>query len=215
MRRNRTGRRQKNRYRKHAVPDLAGYKPRNAKEAAAIRRLSDIYKDHHWGAPADRVIHVKDSLVPDVSAMGKLEELDLPRVGGPIEFPEGNWVAWNPKHPRRRLYVVLNPATKEKMRRMMKRAGRTVPIQQIARTAGGKQARYRLPDVKGIPLGPCVSIVYACLKRGDDDDIGGSSYIHEFGKDPDGKVPWGAIDVSGRLWLCGGDMDVVEAGIVG
>ena len=191
--------------------------PHNPAEMQKVRELARVYTDHHWGAPPDKVIRVKDSLIPDVTAMGKLRELILEHHGG-VKFGPGSWVAWNHRHPRHRLYLVLGSETKESLRNAMKHLKPTEAIQKIAERAGGAQVQYKLPNVKGYDLGPLLGEVYWVWKRGDDDDADppGSSYIHEHGGDGmGGTLPHVAIDVAGRLWVCGGDYDVSEAGIVG
>lgn len=192
--------------------------PRNPREAQAVQEMAKTYTDYHWGAHPDKVIRIKDPLIPNVTAMGKLRSLILEKYGE-IHFPAGVWVAWHNKHPRHRLYLpITNPAVKEELRNAMKHLGPTEPLQVIAKRAGGEQARYALPNVKAYDLGPLLGEVYWAWKKGDDDDASppGSSYIHEHGQDGmGGTLPHVAVDVSGRLWIVGGDYHVKEAGIVG
>lgn len=194
---------------------LSDFKPKDAAEAKAVKKLAGVYKDYHWGAPAGKVFRINDSLIPHLTAMGKLNQLNVGGVGM-IDFPEGCWVAWDPKHPRKRLYLVIPPAVREKFRNAIKHAEKVEPIQAIANRAGGEQARYKLPAVKGVEIGPIEEIVYTTWKKGDDDDKGGCGYIHEFGGDGlSGYLPVLAVDVSGRLWVCGGSYHTAAAGVTG
>jgi hypothetical protein len=143
--------------------------------------------------------------------MGRLEQIET-RDHGAMDFPEGCWLAWDPRHPRQHLHIILTSAMREKFRSLMKHAKNTMPIQRIAERAGGEQARHPLPNVKGVSLGPIASETYFTEKTGDD----WSSYVHEHGGDGlGGHLPYLAMDVSGRLWFCGGSLMVREAGIVG
>ncbi len=199
--------------RNRGAPDAAvvPYEPRTPAEKRAVSELAKTYTDYHWGAKPNKIFKVNDPLIPNVTSMGRLISFDT-ETEGEITFPKGCWLAWNPKHPRHRLYVILSAKMREKFRNVMKHAPHTEPIQKIAERAGGEQARYKLPNVKGYDVGPIVSVTYEVEKKGD----GFSAYIHEFGGDGySGYVPHFAIDVSGRPWICGGSYDTKEPGVTG
>ena len=49
------------------------------------------------------------------------------------------------------------------------------------------------------------NIVYRTWKKGDDDEQGGSEYIHRFSEESNHEFePYVAVDAEGYLWLCGG-----------
>ena len=193
---------------------IVPYKP-TAAEAKAVQALSREYTDYHWGLPSTKVFKINDPLIPHITAMGPLEELHF-TDGENVAFPKGCWVAWDPKHKRKRLYLPLTAETKGMFRAFMKHAGKTEKLQAIAQRAGGKQAKHKLPNLKARDLGTVQAIVYWAQKGGEADEVAGTSYIHDFGEDGmGGHKPRLAVDVSGRIWLCGGDYTTAEAGITG
>jgi hypothetical protein len=167
------------------------------------RKLADAYTDFHWGAAPSKVYDIRDSLIPHVVQIGELKELQIPHG---VTFPPGCHIAWDPQDPRTRLYVVLSPSMREVVRSGMKKK-RTLPLPVIARAAGGKHARG-WPNIQAHPLGEAHFVIYETLKVGD----GKSNYIHRFAEEH-GARPVLAADVSGRLWLVGGDYRVTNAGI--
>ena len=203
--------------RQRADGSIVPHNPRGA-EVPLVKQMAGEYVDYHWGMPSTRIFKVRDPMVPHVIAYGPLEELHL-ASGGNISLQNGDedsWIAWDSKHPRKRLHLVLSKPAREEVRQFMKLAKKTEPIQNIAARAGGKNARYKLPSVKGLDLGVCDAVVYWAQKKGEPDEVEGTSYIHEFGGDGQGgHKPRLAADVSGRLWLCGGDCISREAGITG
>ena len=58
--------------RRNPAASLSGYRPKNPREASEVAQLAKKYEDWHWSEPAKKVIHVKDSLVPNLVAIGKL-----------------------------------------------------------------------------------------------------------------------------------------------
>lgn len=197
------------RYKDH--PKVARRNP--AVHTPEAQELARVYTDAHWGAKPTKFLHVSDPLVPDVVAMGRLDMLEGPKFGA-IQFPKGCWLAWNPKHPRHRLYVILTAGMREKFRKLAKQVmpSETEYLQAIAERARGDQCNFKLPNVKAIDLGPCAVVNYTTLKIGD----GWSGYTHAFGHEGrKGIVPHLAIDVSGRCVLAGGAYRVVDAGVVG
>lgn len=203
-------------YRRNQDGSIVPHSPKG-RERAVVDRLAKEYNDYHWGMPATKVFRVRDALVPNVIAYGPLEELHLAN-GGNVDIGDGSWVAWDPKHPRKRIHLVLDKRVREYVRSFMKHVPRkrTELIQKIARRAGGKNSRFALPKVRGLDLGVVDAIVYWAQKKGEPDEVEGTSYIHEFGGDGQGgHKPRLAADVSGRLWLAGGDCISREAGITG
>lgn len=191
--------------------------PRSRAEQLArtprVKELIDVYTNAHWGSRPTRLIHVPDKSIPPVVAMGRLEQLQGTKFGN-IDFPKGCWLAWDPKHPRDRIYLVLSAPMRERLRKLMKQVdpGQMEYLQDIALKAGGDQCDRKLPHRRGIDLGPCKAVCYHTNKQTD----GWSGYFHEFGHEGRrGIVPHLAIDASGACVLCGGSYRVVEAGIVG
>lgn len=175
-----------------------------------IEKLKRGYTDWHWGQEPGKVIHVADSLCPDVIGIGELREIRIP--SGVIAFPEGTWIAFDPNHPHERLHIILTPDYREQVRMQMKHARPIVPIQAIAKKAGGTHVRYPLPNVQGTPLGVLESVTYWTHKQGDPPSL----YEHEFGKEHSrGVKPILGADVSGRMWVCGGSYTCPLAGITG
>jgi hypothetical protein len=158
------------------------------------------------------VIRVADTLCPDVVGIGELREFRIP--AGVITFPEGTHLAFDPNHPHERLHIILTPAYREQVRMQMKHASPIVPIQSIARSAGGTHVRYPLPNVQGTPLGVLESVTYFTFKVGDGTEP--CLYEHTFGQEHSkGVRPMLAADVSGRMWVCGGSYTCPLAGITG
>lgn len=192
------------------APAIAGYTPKNPAEAAEVAELAKEYTDWHWSKPAKRVIRVADKMVPNIVAIGQLEQFDVD--GETYDFPKGSWIGFDPKHPHERIHVVIPPALREKLRKSMKTQRNTVSLQSIAESTGGTQAKYKLPNLQAVDLGTINSVTYCCEKGGD----GWSSYIHEFGQEhSNGVQPKLAVDVSGRMWIAGGSHFSPLAGITG
>lgn len=183
---------------------------RRSATPAEVEALKKEYANWHWSAEATKLIRVDDELVPNCVAIGQLREIGLPQ--GVITFPAGCWIAYDPKHAHQRLHIILSPAFREQIRRLMKSASPIVPIQDIAASAGGTHVRHRLLNVMGTPLGVAQSVTYFTHKVGDPPSL----YQHDFGEEHSkGVKPALAADVSGRLWLCGGSMTCPYAGITG
>lgn len=178
----------------------------------AIRR----YKSSHWGNEHRKVIHIDDPVLPPaLTELGKLKNLYIQVPGmGPCElsFRPGCSLSFDPEHRHQRLYLVLCDAERESMRQAMKVVNVDLaPLDQIARTAGGKQSKISLPgNISAFPVGKVTHVIYFTNKLGD----GPSNYIHEFGEENKKDIrPILAVDPSGRLWLCGGNYTVPDAGI--
>lgn len=179
---------------------------------AELKKLKDIYTDMHWGAKPTKLIHIKDPLVPNLVAYGALTEL---KAGNKVlALGPGCWLGFDPKKTRR-LYIVLSPAEREKVRKAMKYAGKAIPLQEIAKKAGGRQVKNPMPKLNGVPVGALIHCVYDTEKLGEDTP-GSNPYIHTHGKEhAKGIMPILAADASGRLHYCGGDYTCVAAGITG
>lgn len=181
---------------------------------AKVKKLAKVYTDWHWGSPPDKLIHVRDALVPDLVGIGRLRSIAL-TDGREFEFAPGCWVGFAPDHPHQRIHLVLSPSEREKVRKSMKHAQRTWPIQEIARATGGTHAQYPLPSVRGAPVGIAEAIVYHTHKVGEEDDKA-FDYEHTFGREHSrGSKPALVGDVSGRLWLVGGSYTCPLPGITG
>lgn len=163
------------------------------------------------------MLHVRDSLVPDLVGIGLLEELevgDTERGAAAMEMPDGTWLGFDPDHPHERLHIVLPERAREQNRIDMKDVARDRlhPIQELSEMTEGTHARYDLPNILGLPLGVLQAVIYFTEKSGD----GPSSYKHAFGHEHSkGKKPILACDVSGRLWICGGSAKNPTPGITG
>lgn len=181
---------------------------------AQIAKLSRVYQDIHWGAPAEKVIHVEDPYVPDCVAYGELTEIRIP--DGVITLPEGTWLAFDPRRKNvERLYIIHTAAYREQVRKQMKYASPLVQIQRIAASAGGTQSKASLPSVVGTPMGALLSVTYRTFKVGEDEP-GPQLYQHDFGHEHSrGLKPILAADCSGRFWICGGNYFCAVAGITG
>lgn len=177
---------------------------------ARVKTLADRYERFHWGERPTRVIHVKDALVPDCAQLGALIEIS---VDGAPQSLAGH-VAFDPRHPADRLHLILPPRKREELRQAMKKMDRhTADLNEIAQAAGGRQAKYPYPHIRAVPLGRATEIVYRTRKGGDfEDDKPVPDYQHHFGEES-GIPPVLAVDVSGRLWLVGGNYRVTDAGI--
>ena len=183
-------------------------------EQRRVAKLARERSKWHWGEPATKVIRVDDPLVPDVADCGPLVELEVP--GAKIHPEPRCWLAYEPFHPRQPLHIISSPAFREECRHAVKYT-KTVPLQEIAEATGGDQADYALPNIQAAPVGILRSVTYHTVKKG---ETGGHpctcgsernpkckapDYWHEFGKEHSkGCKPILAVDVSGRLWVCGG-----------
>lgn len=195
---------------KQPAVKIKGFRAKNPAEARAVAELAKKYEDWHWSLPAAKVIRVADRLVPNLVAIGKLKSFEID--GEDMAFPKGSWIGFDPKHPHERIHVIIPAALREKFRQQMKHAKKTVPLQEIAESTGGTQARYELPKLRGVSVGVIDSVTYDVAKGGD----GLSAYIHSFGEQHSrGVKPKLAIDVSGRVHLVGGSARCPLAGISG
>lgn len=175
--------------------------------------LSAAYASWHWGSKPKKFINVRDNLVPDLVGIGKLVEIKTDQ--GSFTFPEGCWLGFDPFHPHERIHIVLSREMREKVRKLMKKAGETQPLQKIAESAGGTQTRFKMPNLKGARIGVMENFAYDTLKLGEEN--GGSNvYEHVLGREHSrGVKPIIAADASGRLWLCGGSATCPDAGVTG
>lgn len=200
---------------------MSRYSPIHGKTGAAAQADLDYairrYKSSHWGNPHRRLIEVKDPHFPKVAtALGERllqVYLRVPDVGlVQLDFKPGCMLAFDPRHPCQRLYPVLCDAMREEFRQGMKQVDHDLlsPLSAIAKAAGGRQARHPWPDLLALPVGKITHILYHTDKQGD----GPSNYIHEFGEENKQDIrPILAVEPGGRLWICGGNYTVPDAGI--
>lgn len=178
----------------------------------AIRR----YKSSHWGNGHRKIVQIDDPVLPPVlTELGKLKNLyvRVPGMGAcELSFRPGCSISFDPHHKYQRLYLILSEEERESMRQAMKSVSADMTsLNRIAQTAGGRQAKLALPgNISAFPVGKVTHVVYFTDKLGD----GPSNYIHEFGEENKKDIrPILAVDPSGRLWLCGGNYTVPDAGI--
>lgn len=180
-------------------------------QAREVKSYAKKYTDWHWGRPATKVVHVKDPLVPNLTAIGKLESFDI--GGETVVFPPGSWVGFDPKHPHERIHVILSPNTRESFRVAMKSRRDTKSLQRLAESTHGTHAEHPLPNLQAVPLGVLHAVTYVTDKGEEHQAV---RYIHEFGKEHSkGIRPLLAVDVSGRVWIVGGSYTCPLAGITG
>jgi hypothetical protein len=185
------------------------------------------YKNWHWGIPSTKVVKWEDPDYPDeLIEIGRLAELHFKRskaapsqiINVSREYINRSHVAFDANHKAQRIYLY----TPTEVRRAALRAfwnprGQRYSLRELSRMAGGRhadtaQGRNSYPDVEVQPIGICTDITYFTHKKGDDDDKGGSYYIHEFGEES-GIRPILAVDAAGRFWVAGGNYTCPNPGI--
>ena len=192
------------------VTPATSFRPSNPKEAQILHEYGKKYTDWHWSLKPRKVVHIKDSLVPDLVAIGELESFTVD--GKEIPFPKGSWIGFDPKHPHERIHIIVPAAFREQMRKQMKYANPSKSLQDIAVSTRGTHAKHKLPNLQAAEIGDVENVVYHTNKGGD----GPSHYVHDFGHEhAKGIVPKLAVDASGRVWLCGGSYKCPLAGITG
>ena len=180
--------------------------------AVAIQR----YKSAHWGNQHKKILTIDDPLFPKAATqMGELQSLFVRTPSGLIEIEftgKRNHLAFDPTHPNQLIYLVIGKDTKEALRQGMKKLSHLQSsIPEIARVAGGRHGKGAYPEISAVPIGKITHVIYFTDKLGD----GPSNYIHEFGEDNMKDIrPILACDSSGRLWCCGGNYTVPDAGIM-
>ena len=180
------------------------------------------YKKWHWGIPSTHVVRWDDPDYPDeLIEIGRLAELHFRRsarapkqiLNVAREHINKSHVAFDPAHKAQRIYVYTPTAVRRAaLRTFWNPKGERYDLRTLARMAGGRQATKDYPDVEVQPIGVLTHVTYFTHKKGDDDDKGGSFYIHEFGEES-GVRPILAIDAQGRFWLAGGNYTCPNPGI--
>lgn len=175
--------------------------------------LSQAYASWHWGAKPKKFINVRDKLVPDLVGIGKLIEIATDQ--GTFTFPEGCWLGFDPFHPHERIHIVLSRSMREHVRKIMKQAPATFPLQALSKATGGTHALFRLPRLEGAPIGVVQKAAYDTLKLGEENGAS-NVYEHAFGHEHSrGIKPALVGDASGRLWLVGGSYTCPDPGVTG
>lgn len=187
----------------------------------ASRKAIERYKAAHWGIEAKKVYEVADpDLPPELVEMGKLRELYVDARGGPygkyeLHFSGNCMLAWTDDRVQR-LYNVLTKTFERGCKADLWEGDvgsrEVYRLPEVAAMAGGRHARLAHVDIPVRILGDCTHIVYETWKKGDDDDVGGAFYKHEFGEETH-KPPILCVDAKGRLWFAGGGYTVETAGI--
>lgn len=189
---------------------LGAFHPSNPRERQILQDYGRKYSDWHWSVKPKKVVHIKDTLVPDLVAIGELESFTVD--GREFRFPKGSWIGFDPKHPHERIHIIVPDKFREQLRKRMKYVNPGKYLQDISIATKGTHAKYKLPALRAVEVGDVENVVYHTNKGGD----GYSHYVHDFGHEhSNGVVPKLAIDASGRVWLCGGSYLAPVAGIVG
>lgn len=181
--------------------------------AKASKKGAARYNSAHWGlAPTKTWVHDDPDLPAELIEMGKLRELRLCTDGCgssdvAIEFT-GNCVLAFTADKTERLYNVLTPSFRAKMKPMWDQDAKAYGLATIASQAGGTQQGKYPRGVKAKIVGYVTHVIYSTHKKGD----GPANYIHECGEES-GVLPLLAVDSKGRLWWCGGNYTCPDAGI--
>lgn len=182
------------------------------------------YQRWHWGAPAERVLEWPDPIYPahmiEIGRLAELHYVDLNHRAHVFEVPaadlNNNAVVFDPEHSGERIYLLLSARQLQAARRFWNPQAPSVPLAKLAAQGGGRhatgRAAYDYPNVRVQPVGVLTHIKYRTWKKGDDDAVKGSFYIHEMGEEG-GVPPILAVDARGRLWLAGGSYTCPTPGI--
>jgi hypothetical protein len=199
--------------------------PKLRPTVSELQRGSQLYKQWHWGEPAQRVIDGDDPDMPRMLiGIDQLVRLDFrapnsrrhPRRGDTsIQFAKSNsrnsFATYDPNHPNHRIYLLINDRARKVLaeRFWRQNSAPEIPLGYLAKTTGGRHATPGdYPRVKVKPIGVLTNIVYFTHKRGD----GPSHYIHKLGEITH-IYPILAADKKGRLWLAGGNYRAPTPGI--
>lgn len=201
----------------------------------ASRNPHKRYTETHWGIEPTTVLIYEgphyDVYPDDLVEMGKLHQLQYwpgtsrnHRDLQAIEF-EGDLctLAFSPRADEK-LFPLYPCAEADVLARRFWRYSKsnTVDLQELNQLVGGRQSRYPFIGGKAMgrtararevhhlvqPLGVLEAVAYGTEKKGD----GPSTYHHTHGEEG-GHQPVLAIDVRGRLWICGGSYTVKPPGI--
>lgn len=182
--------------------------------SGASSHIVNRYTDAHWGNSP--------------TWMMEYDRADLPQEIWQMGVLVGFWVDGSPEHggaeimmPDVRSHLAVDPGEAEKLylllstgaRRAVKHAywAQRAPVfglQDVAKHIGGRQASYRVPQVRVKCIAQASHILYKTNKVGD----GSSTYVHEFGEEG-GIAPMLCVDADGHLYLAGGSYTVPDAGI--
>lgn len=190
-----------------------------------MKNPAQQYKAWHWGISHKREIHWPDPLYPKGTLLecGRLCELHVKnaktqviQVGDPSKetWPDdpvvdGSHVAYDPNHPKQRLYVLSHPALKRAVKqRFWDDDAATYLLADVAEAIGGHHGTRDYPRVMVQPLGILKKLGYFS-EKGDD---GESIYVHQMGEHG-GISPVLCIDECGRFWIAGGSYTVPVPGI--
>ena len=185
------------------------------------------FKNFHWGIPHTHIVQIKDNRFPEHSVeIGKLMELRFERQeqGGNVEqksleISKENinkcLVLFDNDHKHDRIYLLLSPSVRKDLKKIYKQLDdKIVDANDICKSVGGhhsKECDY--PNIKGKPLGYLTHIVYWTKKKGDQDEIDGTGYVHKMGEEKGGVEPLILISADGNLWIIGGSYYCANAGI--
>ena len=117
-------------------------------------------------------------------------------------------LAFDKDHEHQRLYFILSPDTRKKMKRNLSNDYDKLPLSELAEIVGGKHATDDYENIMVQPIGVMTNVVYATEKKGD----GYSFYIHTLGEES-GIQPILAMADDGSLWFAGGNYTSPVAGI--
>lgn len=187
------------------------------------RAVEDRYRGTHWGFGHTRRWQADEPGLGErerVPEMGKLRELQVqPRPNDPVDYltlqfpPDQNCSLAFRNDGSDRLYCILPPGFRKQLaHRLIVPEGDWYSLEEVARAAGGRQARYSYPNVDVQVLGKCCNVVYWTPKNGDPEEQEGIEYIHRLGEEG-GIEPYLGVSRDGRLWFAGGSYDVIDAGI--
>jgi hypothetical protein len=194
------------------------------RNAAGTEDYAAVYKRWHWGVGHDEVVEWADRDLPKTPLIeiGRLWELHI-RL-----FPSGkekvievgdrdknaSYLAFDPKHPHQRMYLLVSKAVQQDAKQLFwdRSAQKPQLLAAVAKAVGSRHAKGGYPQVKVKVVGRLQNVVYRTHKKGDDDHLRGSSYIHAMGEDG-GVQPNLAVDAKGRLWIAGGSYICPTPGI--
>ena len=185
--------------------------------------LRAVYRKWHWGVGPDIKVHWPDPDYPDnMIEIGRLWEMHLIMPDGKkrvLEVEDGHknecYAVFDPAHKHQRIYLLCSKPVRQAAQAMFwdNSDQRRYPMAEAARIVGGHHGEmrdYAKRDVKLV--GALSDLVYRTHKKGDDDHMRGSSYIHELGEES-GKMPGLFVDARGRFWIIGGNYTCPVPGI--
>lgn len=195
--------------------------PKTWKRARGNQEMELVYQKWHWGIKPTKKVNWPDRDLPDVLIeIGRLWELHVRMPGGVVKVIEVDdahkndaYLAFDPRHDLQRLYILAPPAVRTAAYQLMFEPN-PYPERTLASwaqtTKGKHQTGY--PNVKARMVGALTDVVYRTHKKGDDDEVRGSSYIHALGEESK-RLPGLAVDRTGRMWVVGGNYSAPTPGI--